>query len=375
MYAQIPLVLSKLPSFSVFEVNGDQGWLQSYPNPFPLDCLKNLQTLVIKADDLPNNGFDSCILRPLSIALKNSPALQELEINGPQPKISEPTHSLHDLLGNVTTTAPLKITKLSVQNLNMDIDPAFSSHLKCLTRVDVMNWYGKTGNFWMMLQKGNVCLEDLRVDSEIDGTLLKYLQEFHSGLKSLHLSGAASSFTDAESDEVAGNLHQLSVKPAYEGDWCFGLHNIEVFSKCLNLKHVNVCLKLREVDDLIVSTLLVDSFVALTDNIMTSTPMPTAGKQIPLLNLAHSLPKLSSLSPSSADATSNRGATCGNSSMSHYDAVTQKIEEALGNTTPAEAHANSALHISTGPFMCSYSVCREEDGSLKYRERYWFDRD
>ncbi|KAF5345900.1 hypothetical protein D9758_011442 [Tetrapyrgos nigripes] len=386
MYAQIPLVLSKLPSFSVFEVNGDQGWLQSYPNLFPLDRLKNLQTLVIKADNLPNSGFDSCILRPLSIALKNSPALQELEINGPQPKMGEPTHSLHDLLENVTTTAPLKITKLSVQNLNMDIDPAFSSHLKCLTCVDVMNWRrnGKTGNFWTMLQKGNVCLEDLRVDSEIDGTLLKYLQEFHSGLKSLRLSGAASSFTDAESDEVAGlfygsvlpklagNLHQLSVNPSYEGDWCFGLHNIEVFSKCLNLEHLNVCLKLREVDDLIVSTtLLVDSFVAFTDAI--TTPMLTAGKQIPLLNMAHSLPKLRGLSLSSADTTSNRGATCGNSSMSYHHNIMEKIHEALRNTTPAEAHANSALRISG--FMRSYSVCREEDGSLKYRESSWFNGD
>ncbi|KAF5369370.1 hypothetical protein D9758_002565 [Tetrapyrgos nigripes] len=391
MYAQIPLVLSELPSLSVFELNSDQSWLQSYPNPFPLDRLKNLQTLVMKADTLPNKGFDTSILRPLSIALENSPSLQELEIHGPQPRWSEATlsHSLRDLFGNVTTTAPLKITKLSVQNLYMDIDSAILSHLKCLTHVDVMDQprNRKTGNFWMMLGKGNVCLEDLRVDGEIEETLLEYLQEFHSGLKTLHLFRAASTFTDAQSNEItgsfygsvlpkfAGNLHQLSVNPSYEGDWCFGLHNIEVFSKCLNLEYLNVCLKLREVDDLIVSTtLLVDSFVTFTDSITTSTPMPTAGKQIPLLNLAHSLPKLRSLSLSSANATPNRRATAGNSSLSYYGAVTQKILQALRNMTPAEAHANSALRISAG-YMHRFSVCREEDGSLKYRERAWFEGD
>ncbi|KAF5333865.1 hypothetical protein D9758_017105 [Tetrapyrgos nigripes] len=350
MFAEIPETLTKHATLSKFRLEGPY-WAPYCPEPICLHHLKNLQTLVIN-ERFPYDGFYASILQPLSTVLKNSPDLEEIELDSPSPTTvrrgppNEP-YSLADLFANVSPTVSLKIRKLKLKGLSlashMNHEAIIIPHLKSLTYLTVDDGLGMKDDFWRILWKAKADLEELEVKSGVVEGLLKYLGEFHSGLRILHLRGITKGSDSAQLDHLADifygsilprfarKLRKLVIVPSHEGKWCFELHTLDVFSKCTNLQHLEVCLRLGSVYDVM----------------------------MPLLNLAHALPNLSTLSLRSVGSPLNQQSW----RWSRSDNFST-IESVLRDAIPAEEHANSPLQISVGHSM--FSIGRGEDGSLKY---------
>ncbi|KAF5369027.1 hypothetical protein D9758_003114 [Tetrapyrgos nigripes] len=253
------------------------------PPSLHLDCLRNLCTLAIDGTRRPESAFGQTILGPLSTALRNSPDLQTLDVR--VPFSWSMSFSFSDVLRSILDTngaSVLNIKKLVVEDLAMDDPAAMVLHLQYPSSLEVHigGWNTEVGNFWNVLQTASVSLEVLKVYCDIDRTLLDYISHCHSRLKVLHLYGAAGKATDEMSDELADlffgsvlleftqSLRELKICPSYEGRWCLGPHNVDMFFRCSNLE-------------------------TLSDDIV---------------NRAHSFPKLKSLDFSTTDAMCGRGA-------------------------------------------------------------------
>ncbi|KAF5350877.1 hypothetical protein D9758_010548 [Tetrapyrgos nigripes] len=214
MYVQVPEIVSKLPLLSEFFGEFARG---VDPPSIRLDSFRNLRTLAIDGTRLPEAAFGQTVLGPLSTALLNSPDLQTLHVRAPSQRST--SFSFSDVFKGIPDTkgaSVLYIKKLVVEDLAMDVPAAMIPHLQSLSSLEVhiRGRNTEVGNFWNVLQTASVSLEVLKMDCDIDRTLLDYISHCHSRLKVLFLDGAGRNATDEMSDELA-DLFFGSVFPKF----------------------------------------------------------------------------------------------------------------------------------------------------------------
>ncbi|KAF5352138.1 hypothetical protein D9758_009231 [Tetrapyrgos nigripes] len=330
--------------------------VSEYPPAIPLDRLHNLHTLAIDARGfhLPSNDFNQHIFKPLSAALKSNPNLQTLRVAAPS---TTSTRLLFwDLFASVlnktrkspgASTSPLSFMILVIEDLVMFI-PVTIAHFQFLTSLEVTLSRLESGKFWNVLCMANVHLERLMVNCDIERTLLDYISQCYSRLRVVRLYSAARRTSDEASNrffgsilpKFAGSLVSLSIHPNFEGRWCIGQHNLDMVFSCCNMESLAICLSgdLEEIVDVI-------------DDVV---------------NRAHSLLRLRSLPLSTTLSRSSRSPSRRCLGLVEMDPQTVKhlIREALDNLQPTDKQVDTGLCIHSFP-LC-YTVCRTQDGSLKY---------
>ncbi|KAF5345879.1 hypothetical protein D9758_011399 [Tetrapyrgos nigripes] len=334
MYVQVADIVSKLQLLSEFFLAGEFITGGVDPPSIRLDCLRNLRTLAIDGTRLPESAFGQTILGPLSTALLNSPDLQTLHVRAPFQYST--SFSFSDVFRGILDTkgaSVLNIKTLVVEQLAMDVPAVMIPHLQCLSSLEVHigGQDMEVGNFWDVLRAASVSLEVLKVNCDIDRTLLDYISHFHSRLKVLHLYGAARKATDEMSNELADlffgsvlpeftqSLRELKICPSYEGRWCLGPHNVDMFSRCSNLVTLSVCFNGQQ------------GIVDMIDDIV---------------NRAHSLPKLKSLDLCTTAATWSRGPRwLAIGGIAYGRGMSNAVRDAVKNLQPTEAQVGSGLCI------------------------------
>lgn len=124
--------------------------------------------------------------------------------------------------------------------------------------------YGSSlAEFWTALLQSGVQLEEITLDTVVS-PFVDYLASY-SGVRRLHLTpggfrdGNTSDFM-AESFFIwalpnhTASLEDLSINAVYEGGWCFGSHNRELFAQCTRLKTWRMSLVETQESNNVVST-------------------------------------------------------------------------------------------------------------------------
>ncbi|THU84911.1 hypothetical protein K435DRAFT_764688 [Dendrothele bispora CBS 962.96] len=144
---------------------------------------------------------------------------------------------------------------------------------------------------WRILESEKIHLQDITVYFSTDQAFLQYLASY-SGLVHLRThqilytrSSITSYFLTKALPKHTGSLQTLDLYPIEEGSqWSFGKHSLPILSKCLELRSLSVCV---DADDI-------------------HAPNSKEDVVTMCLNLAHTLPRLSTLTIDPARGQSKR---------------------------------------------------------------------
>ncbi|EEB90793.1 hypothetical protein MPER_10955 [Moniliophthora perniciosa FA553] len=150
----------------------------------------------------------------------------------------------------------------SVQKLlNESLSTAVRSlnNLRAVKRFRVVaGWQALSpASIWSALQAEHIRLQEVESHGRIDCSILNYLNQF-SGLIKLKIRNVHAS-SDEETDSLATyfnstilprhreTLEILVVAGGEEGLWSFGEHNAQEYSRCVNLRELEVCLNRADI--------------------------------------------------------------------------------------------------------------------------------
>ena len=207
--------------------------------------------------------------------ISESPLLQSIRLSNNYDYSGRATRSLHHLLECYPeTTPPLRLKDLSLINYYVRLDDeTVMRHLKHLTSLslegileppshdsdsiqkDILEkqtrWGSTCEQIWTTISNTNLRLEAINLDTT-PLAFLEYIASY-SGLKKLKISTRG--YRDrATSDngankfyETLGNhaysIEELDVRACFEGLWCFGHHNLALFSTLQHLRTLSVTVR------------------------------------------------------------------------------------------------------------------------------------
>jgi len=200
-------------------------------------------------------------MEPLTLLIANSPNLHTIHVGSTCSYWDGPATTFHHLVKHCPSDRVLPLKDLGLRSLFVKLDNIALPHLQHLTSLTLLNVRkAKLGldalsiddgeishpdEIWATLKAINVHLNEIDVD---DGcaAFLDYVSSY-SGLKRLRL--APNNFSTPEESDLAANcfygcslgkhvssLEELSVRPPFEGGWCFGDRALVVISQCRKLK-------------------------------------------------------------------------------------------------------------------------------------------
>jgi len=241
----------------------------------PLNQLAGLRRIVLSGCCDDSDGFRENIVQQLGHVIAHCPQLSHLDVeSGLYPGDNTPT--LHDLLGKVSTSNPLPLRHLGLTDWRMRLDSTTLPHLKSIASLKINNnmlpltsnvtdsspshhsdkitllddnYSSENHEIWETLQKEGIYPTCITIDF-IDDALLNYLAS-HPGLEELTFTSANSS-NRTKSNELAdkfywrvlpkhiASLTKLTIRAVFEGNWCFGRHNVSIISRAQELVHLAV---------------------------------------------------------------------------------------------------------------------------------------
>ena len=244
----------------------------------PLNQLAGLRRIVLSGYCDGSDAFRKNIVQQLGHVIANCPQLSHLEVKSGLYRAhsaGDNTPTLHDLLGKVSPGTLLPLRHLGLTDWRMRLDSITLPHLKSIASLKIDNnmlpltsnvtdsspshhsdkipllddYSSENHEIWETLQKEGIY--PIRITTDIiDHALLNYLAS-HPGLEELTFTYANSS-NRTKSDELANkfywrvlpkhiaSLTKLTIRAAFEGNWCFGRHNVSIISRAQELVHLAV---------------------------------------------------------------------------------------------------------------------------------------
>ena len=213
--------------------------------------------------------------------ISESPLLQSIRLSN-EPTFGGTTRSLHQLLECYPETIPpLQLKDLSLKNFYVRFDDeTVMRHLKHLTalslecipeppsldsdgsdsiQIDILEkqarWGSTDEQIWTAISNTDLRLEAINLDTT-PLAFLEYIASY-SGLKKLKFA-TSGGFTDGVTSDNGANkfyealknhadsIEDLDVTTHFEGLWCFGHHNLAVFSTLKHLRVLSVTVRLKD---------------------------------------------------------------------------------------------------------------------------------
>jgi hypothetical protein len=240
----------------------------------PLNQLAGLRRIVLSGYCDDSDGFRKNIVQQLGHVIANCPQLSHLDVESGLYR-EDNTPTLHDLLGKVSPGNPLPLKHLGLTDWRMRLDSITLPHLKSIVSLKIDNnmlpltsnvtdsspshhsdnipllddYSSENHEIWETLQKEGIYPTRITTDI-INDALLNYLAS-HPGLEELTFTYANSS-NRAKSNELAdkfywrvlpkhiASLTKLTINATFEGNWCFGRHNVSIISRAQGLVHLAV---------------------------------------------------------------------------------------------------------------------------------------
>uniref|UniRef100_A0A8H8CGX8 Uncharacterized protein n=1 Tax=Psilocybe cubensis TaxID=181762 RepID=A0A8H8CGX8_PSICU len=239
--------LKYLPSLSCLQIH-----FIEFEIPLELDSLRGLQDLIILTEKCSPQWEDE-ILDNVAKAVVCNPNLSSLElitaINPDKGDITNDSARFTNLLKYFPISIPpLRLRHLKLASYIPILTEPFMLHLACLTSLSLTKLdESRLDVIWKYFTTAEIHLTALCVD-HVSHCFLNYLSSY-SGLKKLYLEPDRLGYSNL-SDEMAvvfydgcldnhvQSLHDLQIKPAYEGLWCIGFHNYDCISKLTALQHL-----------------------------------------------------------------------------------------------------------------------------------------
>ena len=207
--------------------------------------------------------------------ISQSPLLESIRFSNSHDYSQKGTRSLHEFFECYPESIPpLRLKHLSLTNCYVRLDDeTIMRHLRHLTSLslehllephsgysndfesipkDVLEkrnrWGSSHEQIWRTICSTDLRLEEITVD-RTPSAFLEYIGSY-SGLKKLKVitrgykdgvtsDGAAKEFYEALRKH-ASSIEDLDVKACYEGLWCFGHHNLALFSTLQHLRTLSV---------------------------------------------------------------------------------------------------------------------------------------
>lgn len=245
--------IKTLPSLKSIELV-----LEDVTSGLQLDSLRNLESIKIFGH---NHYCFRNIMGPLTLLIASSPNLHTIHVGSTYIYGDGPAITLHHLVKCCPSDRVLPLKDLGLRSLFVKLDNITLPHLQHLTSLTLLNVrtlksdsdalsidngeISHPNEIWATLKAINVHLNEIDVD---DGcaAFLDYISSY-SGLKRLRL--VPNNFSNPEASDLAANcfygsslgkhvssLEELSIRPPFEGGWCFGDPALVVISQCRKLK-------------------------------------------------------------------------------------------------------------------------------------------
>ncbi|KAF9008395.1 hypothetical protein BDQ17DRAFT_1349878 [Cyathus striatus] len=251
--------LTRMPYLRKLELHAEaKGVPELQSSAVRLDALPPLQSLKIYtfAGNISEGGEIQGV--PELIA-KSSALLTHLHLDiTPRAWVDEPL-TVDPLL---ELSSLLRLTHLTLKGCMIRPNSSIAQHLKSLVFLSIKDGAdaetrvarrGSSGmgyssnDIWTCLGYAQIYLREIELD-EPTGSFIQYLQSY-TDLEKLSISYAMS-VSEMESNALAlafyavipahQRLEQLTITPAYEGHWCFGAHNAEIFPYLVNLRQLTI---------------------------------------------------------------------------------------------------------------------------------------
>jgi hypothetical protein len=252
----------------------------------PLNQLAGLHRIVLSGYCDGSDAFRKNIVQQLGHVIANCPQLSHLDVESGLYRAhsaGENMPMLHDLLGKVSPGNLLPLKHLGLTDWCMRLDSITLPHLKSIASLKIDNnmlpltsnvtdsspshhsdkipllddYSSENHEIWETLRKEGIY--PIRITTDIiDDALLNYLAS-HPGLEELTFTHANSS-NRTKSNELAdkfywwvlpkhiASLTKLTIHAAFEGNWCFGRHNVSIISRAQGLVHLTVGLNSLAMD-------------------------------------------------------------------------------------------------------------------------------
>lgn len=245
--------LTSLPSLESLDIRIRDG----SANHLPLGQILGLRKLCISAS---RQDLHSHLAGHLRQVIGNSSHLTHLDLRTfGWPSNHNDTLAVSDLLSGISRGQPLRLTCLELDGWPTTLKPCVLPHLRSLISLKFVNGWERAsdlltfeideipanpraGEVWEVLRTAAIFIPEIIVDV-VDDAQLIYLDS-HPGIKKLTLLGAG----DSESSDLLATkfygtilpkhvhtLESLTIKAAFEGNWCFGKHNFAVLARCRRL--------------------------------------------------------------------------------------------------------------------------------------------
>ncbi|KAF9000891.1 hypothetical protein BDQ17DRAFT_1410152 [Cyathus striatus] len=162
---------------------------------------------------------------------------------------------------------PLNITHLVLKGFFVKMENTVSRHLRSLVSLTItnvasaherlsrtfkQNFSAETSfmnDMWIYLAQEKIQLREIELEEPTD-SFIQYLKSYN-GLKKLTIKRAISYSVEMSNDFASAfyealpkhvGLEELDISPFYESRWCYGMHNIDVFSCLTNLRLLTIAI-------------------------------------------------------------------------------------------------------------------------------------
>ncbi|EDQ99658.1 uncharacterized protein LACBIDRAFT_334796 [Laccaria bicolor S238N-H82] len=338
-----------------------------------LDSLRNLESIKIFG---PSHYCFRDIMEPLTLLIANSPNLHTIHVGPTYSYGDGPATTLHRLVKFCPSDRVLPLKDLGLRSLFVKLDNITVPHLRHLTSLTLLNVrtaksdsdalsidngeISHPDEIWVTLKAINVHLNETDVDDSC-AAFLDYISSY-SGLKRLRL--APNNFSAREDSDLAANcfygsslgrhvnsLEELSVRPPFEGEWCFGDRALLVISQCRKLK-------------LLEGSLVSGSFKEPADDAVKS-----------LIDLTTQVPRLKKLIINPSNLECFRWARCGNPAMSHFQWVNTQVSRCINEYEASESFEPVPLIVADSRKFVTVTLPSASTGGVTLRYQCDSDED
>ncbi|KAF8886333.1 hypothetical protein BD779DRAFT_627199 [Infundibulicybe gibba] len=262
--ALVSKFLEMLPALGALDLIEASGHPELWVH---LNRISNLTKLTVKG------GPDAAIAEIIA----NNPHLTHLELLAPSYPygIGDYARTLHSFLAKVPQGRPLRLEHLGVTGYCVHLDDETLPHLRHLRSLELKSipyipddedkrqYYAEdlvsksdrfgssSEHLWGAVRREGIPIE--MVVAAADDAVIDYLASAtyikKIGLLWADTDALAKKFFTQVIPRHSKNLVSLSIEAEFEGPWCFGKHNIDIFLGCTQLSELSISVNTSSTDE------------------------------------------------------------------------------------------------------------------------------